>query len=279
VSRLRPEPTSADHADQPQNGRNIIYRTSGAAKPIRGRRRSTQARKPSWRTVAVTGSITAAFAIVGVTAYPHPPEIAVITAGSPTHAAVAVADSVPLAPGAPTHSAKVETKPKVTAVVKSRQNGAATTAQRPSAPTRQDLSSSGDEYPELENEVTRLVILERRKSGCDRKSDIVNDPRLRAAALAHSRDMATNDYFSHNSKDKDGRTVTPWDRAKAAGYAHPDSENIAGGYTTAEAVVQGWISSTTGHKENILRCSSVATGVGLAYGKNHTPLWTQMFGS
>ncbi len=116
-------------------------------------------------------------------------------------------------------------------------------------------------------EVTRLTNVERAKAGC---GALRTEPKLAAAALAHSKDMVARGYFSHTSPDGKG----PGDRAAAAGYARWSGENIAKGYQTPAAVVQGWMNSP-GHKANILNCSSKATGVGYDATLN---MWTQMFG-
>ena len=116
-------------------------------------------------------------------------------------------------------------------------------------------------------EVTRLTNIERANAGC---GAVRVDARLAAAAQAHSTDMVDRDYFSHTSPDGKG----PGDRASAAGYPRWSGENIAAGYPTPAAVVQGWMNSP-GHKANILNCQSKATGVGYDARRN---MWTQMFG-
>jgi hypothetical protein len=104
---------------------------------------------------------------------------------------------------------------------------------------------------------------------------------LNAAAAAHSEDMAKQDYFDHIGKNGS----KPWDRAKLVGYeARSMGENIAAGYTTAAAVVQGWINSP-GHRANLLNSSYTELGVGYFYLANDTgsvnykAYWTQLFGS
>jgi uncharacterized protein YkwD len=124
----------------------------------------------------------------------------------------------------------------------------------------------------LENQVTVLVNQERAEAGCD---TVRADERLDAAASGHSRDMATDDYFSHTAPD--GSTFV--DRAAAAGYPREQAggENIAMGYRTAAAVMAGWMDSA-GHRANILNCDFEAIGVGLARDSGGTPYWTQVFG-
>lgn len=68
------------------------------------------------------------------------------------------------------------------------------------------------------------------------------------AAAAHALDMATNNYFSHDSRD--GRSFS--DRITAAGYTWGAAgENIAAGFSAIDAVMQGWLDSP-GHCANIM---------------------------
>lgn len=122
----------------------------------------------------------------------------------------------------------------------------------------------------LEAEVIDLVNAERRRARCPA---VHLDEGLRSAARAHSADMAAHNEMSHEGSDGS----SPWDRARRAGYDAALSENVAMGYATAEAVMDGWMNSP-GHRENILNCEARATGVGLARSANGTPYWTQMFG-
>jgi uncharacterized protein YkwD len=121
--------------------------------------------------------------------------------------------------------------------------------------------------PAFEAEVTRLTNIERSKNGC---AALRVDPRLQTAAELHSKDMVDRNYFDHTTPDGKG----PGDRAAAQGYPNWSGENIAQGYPTSAAVVQGWMNSP-GHRANILNCQSKATGVGFDARDN---MWTQMFG-
>lgn len=101
---------------------------------------------------------------------------------------------------------------------------------------------------------------------------------LAGAALAHSVDMSTQRYFSHQGKD--GRSVA--ERATSAGYRWLRiGENIAFGQESAEAVVAGWLSSP-GHCVNIMQPDF--TDMGAAYAIDSTRkvpriYWTQVFGT
>ncbi|MFF3668918.1 CAP domain-containing protein [Microtetraspora malaysiensis] len=120
----------------------------------------------------------------------------------------------------------------------------------------------------LENEVVRLTNAERAKAGC---GPLTHDARLRGAAYAHSADMSGKGYFSHTSQD--GRDFGR--RIKASGFAFTAAaENIAKGYSTAAAVVKGWMDSP-GHRTNMLNCAYTHIGVGQAAAGG--PYWTQDF--
>ena len=116
-----------------------------------------------------------------------------------------------------------------------------------------------------------LINKVRAAAGC---GAVASNSKLAYAAALHSKDMADNGYFSHESQD--GRS--PWDRAKAAGYQWPSAENIAAGNSTAKATMDQFMNSP-GHKANILNCSHKAVGVGRATGGPYGYYWTQLFGS
>lgn len=103
------------------------------------------------------------------------------------------------------------------------------------------------------------------------------DRRLAQAALAHSRDMATGNYFSHTAKD--GSAVA--DRASREGYRwRRVGENIATGQGSPQQVVSGWLASPE-HCANIMEPGY--TEMGAAYfierGSNTVIFWTQVFGT
>lgn len=100
---------------------------------------------------------------------------------------------------------------------------------------------------------------------------------LGKTALAHSKDMADKDYFSHQGRD--GSQVS--DRASRAGYSWQRiGENIAAGQGSAEQVMAGWLASP-GHCKNIMNPDF--RELGAAYATNPessaTSYWTQVFGT
>lgn len=71
---------------------------------------------------------------------------------------------------------------------------------------------------------------------------------LAQAATAHAQDMALRNYFSHTSPS--GSTMVT--RINATGYAWSAiGENIAAGYASVNAVVDGWMASD-GHCANLM---------------------------
>jgi len=99
---------------------------------------------------------------------------------------------------------------------------------------------------------------------------------LGASALAHSRDMADQGYFSHVSPE--GSNVG--DRARRDGYRWRSiGENIAAGQSSVGQVVSGWMQSP-GHCSTIMNPDF--TEMGAAYSVNESSpsgiYWTQVFG-
>jgi uncharacterized protein YkwD len=129
------------------------------------------------------------------------------------------------------------------------------------------------ESTSMANEVLELVNLERQ---IQKLHPLQSDSRLQAAASGHSQDMAAQNYFDHTSLD----LRTPGMRISQAGYSWSTyGENIAAGYPTPAAVVEGWMNSS-GHRANILSSAFCDLGVGYAYAAESTygAYWTQNFG-
>jgi uncharacterized protein YkwD len=128
----------------------------------------------------------------------------------------------------------------------------------------------------FERRVIELTNEHRRDVGCP---DLTQSDQLTTAARNHSADMALNDFFSHVGSN--GSTFT--ERIEATGYQWSNAaENIAAGYSSPEAVVEGWMNSQ-GHRDNILNCALREIGVGYYYLANDTGevnyrhYWTQVF--
>lgn len=131
----------------------------------------------------------------------------------------------------------------------------------------------------LAREVLELVNQQRSQGAdCGREGTfgpaepLAENALLDCAARVHTLDMYERDYFDHVNPDGEA----PWDRMERAGYSYSQAgENIAGGSTTPEAVMQQWMSSD-GHCANIMSPAFVHTGIGY---HAESRLWTQVFGA
>lgn len=118
-----------------------------------------------------------------------------------------------------------------------------------------------------EQEVIRLVNEIRAENGLN---PLTYDWELSRVARYKSQDMKDNRYFSHTSPVYG----SPFQMMKSFGLTYRTAgENIAKGYATPQAVVNGWMNSS-GHRANILNASFTRIGVGYVAGGNY---WTQMF--
>jgi uncharacterized protein YkwD len=95
------------------------------------------------------------------------------------------------------------------------------------------------------------------------------------AAIAHSLDMATRDYFDHTGPDGS----TPGSRVTRAGYAwQVVGENLAAGVPTPEEAVAGWLQSPA-HCQNLMDPRFTDMGVGYTVNPKDPSVifWTQVF--
>ncbi|MBI2101317.1 hypothetical protein HYT53_01790 [Candidatus Woesearchaeota archaeon] len=161
-----------------------------------------------------------------------------------------------------------------------------------------DLSNPDIEY--IEEKVHELINLQRQTNGLSKLS---YDTKLVQIARAHSQDMATNDFFSHDNL----RGEDPTDRASKVGYncrkdygsyyTNGIAENIHQGWTygttwytngvesskewlmpdeISESAVTGWMNSP-GHRKNILTNTYDKEGIGVAVASNGAVYITQDF--
>lgn len=134
-------------------------------------------------------------------------------------------------------------------------------------PANQPQIPSTDEITAIEQEVVRLVNIERTKQGL---TALKSNDELSAVARLKSQDMRTNNYFSHTSP----AYGSPFEMMKQFGISYSYAgENIARGQTSAQDVVNAWMNST-GHRQNILNSNYTEIGVGL---DKNGYYWTQMF--
>lgn len=118
-----------------------------------------------------------------------------------------------------------------------------------------------------EAEVIRLVNQIRQENGL---KPLTTNWELSRVARYKSQDMVDNKYFSHTSPTYG----SPFQMIKTFGLSYRSAgENIAMGYATPQAVVNGWMNSS-GHRANILNASYTQIGVGYVAQGHY---WTQMF--
>ena len=130
-----------------------------------------------------------------------------------------------------------------------------------------NIPSPDSEVLAYETEVVRLVNVERSKNGLP---PLTQDWELCRVARYKSQDMRDRNYFSHTSPTYG----SPFQMMKSFGINYRTAgENIAKGYKTPAAVVNGWMNSS-GHRANILNSSFTHIGVGYVANGSY---WTQMF--
>lgn len=98
---------------------------------------------------------------------------------------------------------------------------------------------------------------------------------LFGAAAGHSFEMAANNYFSHTGLDGSD----PGQRITSAGYAWSAyGENIAGGQTSVQTVVDGWLNSP-GHCANIMNPNFTEIGAACVSSSTsqYSTYWTMDF--
>lgn len=118
-----------------------------------------------------------------------------------------------------------------------------------------------------EAEVVRLVNEVRAENGL---SPLTLNWELSRVARYKSQDMKDKGYFSHTSPTYG----TPFQMIRNFGLSYRTAgENIARGYATPKAVMDGWMNSPS-HKANILKASYKQIGVGYVAQGNY---WTQEF--
>lgn len=145
------------------------------------------------------------------------------------------------------------------------------------------ISSDLGEWEAAGQEILQLTNEARAKARSCGTQKFGNAPplalnrKLASAALAHSRDMANRNYFSHEAKN--GSKVDS--RAMREGYQwRRIGENIATGQGSAKQVMAGWLSSP-GHCANIMNRNFTEMGAAYAVNRKSDTViyWTQVFGT
>lgn len=122
---------------------------------------------------------------------------------------------------------------------------------------------------QMAQEVIRLTNIERAKYG---SAPLQYHAGLQKAAMLRAQEISI--FFSHGRPDQSDSTTAVFE----AGVGCPGLENIARGYTSPEAVVQGWMNSA-GHRRSILDDSYTSIGVGFYQNSYGSYFWVQEFSS
>ncbi|MEK4028142.1 S-layer homology domain-containing protein [Pseudobacillus sp. FSL P4-0506] len=133
-----------------------------------------------------------------------------------------------------------------------------------------DHQSVTGTHSEIAKQILGLVNQERAKAGVG-SLQYAND--VAKVAQLKSEDMVKNNYFDHTSPTY-GSPFEMMDQF-SINYTFA-GENIAAGYSTAEAVMEGWMNSP-GHRANILNPNYKEMGIGIAKGGDYGIYYTQMF--
>ncbi|MET0326628.1 MAG: CAP domain-containing protein [Ilumatobacteraceae bacterium] len=125
--------------------------------------------------------------------------------------------------------------------------------------------------PSLEQQVVNIVNQRRAETGL---GALRVDPTLTVLAQAHAADQAGVDRMSHTGTDGSD----PATRIIRSGYpVRVWGENVAGGYTSSEAVTAAWMESPS-HRAIILDGRFREIGVGLAYAPDGSAYWSLELG-
>jgi hypothetical protein len=131
-------------------------------------------------------------------------------------------------------------------------------------------------------EVAFLQLLNDYRASLGVQPLLVSDA-LSLSGDRHDSDMGKYGFFSHYSVESDWfpDNATPWDRMAACGYSYNTwlGENIAAGYSSAQAVFQGWKNSPE-HNANMVNPNFTVVGVSMVYvsGSDYGYYWTTDFG-
>jgi uncharacterized protein YkwD len=139
-------------------------------------------------------------------------------------------------------------------------------------PPARPASAAGVDF---EQRVIEIVNQTRAGAGL---APVAANPLLATSARRYASYMASASFFGHNGPD--GSTLVTRDEAAGYGGWLFLGENLAGGQTTPEQVVDAWMNSPS-HRENILSSNARELGVGYVYqpGSTYGHYWVQEFGA
>ena len=124
------------------------------------------------------------------------------------------------------------------------------------------VSATSVQAATVQDEVVSITNAHRANAGV---TPLRRDATLDNAAQQWANTLASTGNFVHSTNEwREARIPAGWDT---------HGENIAWGYTSASAVMAGWMGSA-GHKANILRSTFTRIGIGYNSAGNY---WVQIF--
>jgi uncharacterized protein YkwD len=135
--------------------------------------------------------------------------------------------------------------------------------------TDNQLEKETEPYSQIEKEILSIINLYRAENNC---SELEMNEFLWHEARNHSEKMASGEIpFSHDGfYDRSNKIIAEFSLVKSVG------ENIAFGQKNAQTIVDSWLSSKMGHKENIEGDFNL-TGIGIAVNESNSYYCTQIF--
>jgi uncharacterized protein YkwD len=140
--------------------------------------------------------------------------------------------------------------------------------------SNQKVATVPENADAVADQVILLVNAARSEKGL---KPVHKSPVLTRLAEDYAARMIERGFFSHIDPDTG---YGPGQRALQAGYLFLSvGENLAAGQTTADAVMNDWMASMEGHRENILSAQWNEVGAAVRTGGEHGVYWVLEFGN
>jgi len=147
------------------------------------------------------------------------------------------------------------------------------TTKVPSQSTTKPTTSTTSQLKDLPAEEAKMLDLLNQERTSRGLKPLELDSRLRDAARAYSKEMVTNNFFSHTSA-VDGSS--PFDRIKRAGVSYKYAgENLA--YNSSTQAAHTALMNSASHRANILNSNFTHVGIGIVKKGTSQIMATQEF--
>lgn len=158
-----------------------------------------------------------------------------------------------------------------------RVGGATPTDTLPPPPTTTPTTTTAPSPTGTSNSIDVQAVLDRTNTERAQRgaAPLQLHPQLNQAAEAHAADQFNRGCNNLSHTGTDGSS--PFDRIERTGLQYrAAAENIACGYGSPAAVMDGWMNSS-GHRANILNSSYTHIGISATIDANGRPYWVQVF--